>query len=68
MIHEIYINRGSGYEWLAEIDAADLDEAEERLVELHATLPPKDRRGNFAIRPRGRTSHLLPDGWPVRRS
>ena len=67
MIHEVYIDRGGGYQWLTEIDADNLDDAEERFLAIHAALPGKDRQGRFAIRPRGHRSCVLAEGWPTRR-
>ena len=67
MIHEVYINRGVGYEWLTEIDADNLADAEERLMAIYAVLPPKARPGRYAIRPRGQRSCVLPEDWPARR-
>lgn len=67
MIHEIYINRGGGYEWFAEVDADNLGDAEERLTKIYSALPPKVRRGRYAIRQRGQKSCVLPEDWPARR-
>ena len=67
MIHEVYINRGAGYEWLTEIDADNVDDAEERFMAIHATLPSKARRARYAIRPRGQRSCVLPENWPAQR-
>ena len=67
MTHEIYINRGRGYEWFAEVDADNLSDAEERLVTIYTTLQPNARRGRYAIRQLGQRSCVLPEDWPARR-
>ena len=67
MTHEIYINRGVGYEWFAEIDADNLNDAEERLVKIFLALPPEVREGRYAIRPHGQRSCVLPEDWLARR-
>ena len=67
MTHEIYINRGGGYQWFAEVDADNLGDAEERLVTMYHALLPNARRGRYAIRPQGQRSWVLPVDWPARR-
>lgn len=65
MIHEIYIDRGAGYEWALEIEAEDLDAAVAKLEKILKSMPPEARGGRYAVRPRGHRSHILPEGWPA---